>query len=291
MFNGLKRKKNCTSSGTGSHTAHAGSFQNFLLLLLLLLIVLRLVSRVVFYLGLSVTRSDAVRCFSLHLFLGCFRTFESVLKTLLGTAKTIFLHVENIFTFSVLHVLGTFQHEVPMYSWGWKSFGTLLIFITSLCMLQRASRLGALKVRWMSFSMLQIIVPISVLQMNFHCTVAVAAGYPVVPSLCLKNYQIVFADGARDELISFVELIISSKFVLAFGIVGWLMNGNSKCIVIIINNLLAAGWHVQTFWFQHSPSFGWGSLIWLYFIIIVFINARASLVTSHWWFLFLQLSE
>ena len=126
---------------------------------------------------------------------------------------------------------------------------------------------------------------------EFHCTVVVAAGYPVVPSLCLKNYQIVFADGARDELISFVELIISSKFVLAFGIVGWLMNGNSKCIVIIINNLLAAGWHVQTFWFQHSPSFGWGSLIWLYFIIIVFINAWASLVTSHWRFLFLQLSE
>ena len=213
MFNGLKRKKNCTSSGTGSHTAHAGSFQNCPLLLRLLLIVFRLVSRVVFYLGLSVTRSDAFRCFSLHLFLGCFRTFESILKTLLGTAKTIFLHVENIFTFSVLHVLGTFQHEVPMYSWGWKSFGTLLIFITSLCMLQRASRLGALKVRWMSFSMLQIIVPISVLQMNFHCTVAVAAGYPVVPSLCLKNYQIVFADGARDELISFVELIISSELL------------------------------------------------------------------------------
>ena len=113
MFNGLKRKKNCTSSGMGSHTAHAGSFQNCPLLLRLLLIVLRLVSRVVFYLGLSVTRSDAFRCFSLHLFLSCFRTFESILKTLLGTAKTIFLHVENIFTFSVLHVLGTFQHEVP----------------------------------------------------------------------------------------------------------------------------------------------------------------------------------
>ena len=132
---------------------------------------------------------------------------------------------------------------------------------------------------------------------EFHCTVVVAAGYPVVPSLCLKNYQIVFADGARDGLISFVELIIiSSKFVLAFGTVGWLMNGNSKCIVVIIiiiinNNLLAARWHVQTFWFQHSPSFGWGSLIWLYFTIIVFLNARASLVTSHWWFLFLQLSE
>ena len=47
---------------------------------------------------------------------------------------------------------------------------------------------------------------------------------------------------------------------------------------------------MQTFWFQHSPSFGWGSLIWLYFTIIVFLNARASLVTSHWWFLFLQLS-
>ena len=84
MFNGLKRKKNCTSSGMGSHTAHAGSFQNCPLLLRLLLIVLRLVSRVVFYLGLSVTRSDAFRCFSLHLFLGCFRTFESILKTLLG---------------------------------------------------------------------------------------------------------------------------------------------------------------------------------------------------------------
>ena len=181
MFNGLKRKKNCTSSGTGSHTAHAGSFQNFPLLLLLLLIVLRLVSHEVFYLGLSVTRSDAVRCFSLHLFLGCFHTFESVLKTLLGTAKTIFLHVENIFTFSVLHVLGTFQHEVPMYSWGWKSFGTLLIFITSLCTLQRASRLGALKVGWMSFSMLQSIVPISALQMNFTAQLLLLQVIPSSP--------------------------------------------------------------------------------------------------------------
>ena len=106
-------KRKCSSSGTGCHTAHAGSFQNFPSSSWLLLMVLRLVSRVVCYLGFSVTRSDAVRCFSLHLFLGCFRTFESVLKTLLGTAKTIFLHVENIFTFSVLHVLGTFQHEVP----------------------------------------------------------------------------------------------------------------------------------------------------------------------------------
>ena len=181
MFNGLKRKKNCTSSGTRSHTAHAGSFQNFPLLLRLLLIVLRLVSRVVFYLGLSVTRSDAVRCFSLHLFLGCFHTFESVLKTLLGTAKTIFLHVENIFTFSVLHVLGTFQHEVPMYSWGWKSFGTLLIFITSLCTLQRASRLSALKVGWMSFSMLQSIVPISALQMNFTAQLLLLQVIPSSP--------------------------------------------------------------------------------------------------------------
>lgn len=131
---------------------------------------------------------------------------------------------------------------------------------------------------------------------EFHCTVVVAAGYPVVPCLCLKNYQIVFADGARDGLISFVELIIiSSKFVLAFGIAGWLMNGDSKCIVIIIigiviNNLFA-GRHMQTFWFQHSPSFGWGSLIWLYFVIIVFLNAQASLVMSYWRFLFLQLSE
>ena len=45
---------------------------------------------------------------------------------------------------------------------------------------------------------------------EFHSTVAIAAGYPVVPSLCLKNYQIVFTDRARDGLISFVELIIIS---------------------------------------------------------------------------------
>ena len=101
-------KRKCSSSGTGCHTAHAGSFQNFPSSSWLLLMVLRLVSRVVCYLGFSVTRSDAVRCFSLHLFLGCFRTFESVLKTLLGTAKTIFLHVEN---FSHFPSFTFFEHS------------------------------------------------------------------------------------------------------------------------------------------------------------------------------------